>query len=295
MERIVDGFRYEGKESDEFLLHIHDLGNGHKEAVIQRQIIWEEVGRLDPEAWALYLECRDRESSEREEKNRMRAARRAKTKVRKLIKVLGLDSMLTLTYRGNQQDLNVCKVHFKEFVRRMKRLIPGFVYVAAFERQERGAWHVHMAVHKVPLSFREGGHKVKSYDVIRRIWRSVTGDWRGNIDEAARKRWVQRSPAKIASYISKYMLKAFEDGEDWSNRYSASAVRLDRDGNVVKVSLPAAVVLRFKGYSMLDLIALAYDEIADGVCDCAPWLSRFGDTFFMSTESLSGRKKAPLH
>lgn len=277
----MNGFRYEGKLSDEYELRLHHLGNGHAEAVIQRQVIWEEAGVLSPEAWAMYLDSQARHADERKEANRERAARRAKTKVRRLVKVMGLDAMLTLTYRDNQQDLDLCKRHMKEFVRRMRRVLPGFVYVAAFERQERGAWHVHMATHALPRELpASNGVKVKSFNVVRAVWRSVVGDLGGNIDQARRKRFSAQSSGKLAAYISKYMLKAFADGDDWSNRYSASQ----------GIALPAPVVVRFKAYAMADLIALAYSEVAGHSCDCMTWLGNFGDTFFLSTESANDRR-----
>ena len=121
--------------------------------------------------------------------------------------------------------------------RRMRRLLPGFVYVAAFERQKRGAWHVHMAIHRLPTALPYAGVKVKSFNVVRAVWRAVVGDLGGNIDQQRRKRWSQQSSGKLAAYLSKYMLKAFAEGEDWSNRYSGSQ----------GIELPAPVVVRSSG------------------------------------------------
>ncbi|OWQ83855.1 hypothetical protein CDN99_25660 [Roseateles aquatilis] len=274
MLRLIDGIFYRGKRSDEYVLRSYHLGNGHKEAVITRQVVWEEQGPATLAELAMWELERVEFEDEKREANRLRAARRAKTQVRRRVKVLGLDALLTLTYRVNQQDLTLCKQHMKEFVRRVRRVLPGFVYVAAFERQKRGAWHVHMAIHRLPQSLPWAGVKVKSYNVIRAVWRSVVGDLGGNIDESRKKRWSKQSSGKLAAYLSKYMLKAFEEGDDWSNRYSGSA----------GVELPQAVVVRFKAYSMAELVALAYGEVADGPCECMTWLDGYGDTFFLSTE-----------
>jgi hypothetical protein len=276
--RLIDGIFYEGKRSDEYVLRSYHLGNGHKEAVVTRQVVWEEQRRATLDELAMWEREREEFEEERRQANLLRAARRAKTQVRRRVKVLGLDALLTLTYRANQQDLTVCKAHMKEFIRRVRRVLPGFVYVAAFERQRRGAWHVHMAIHRLPRDLPWAGVKVKSYNVIRAIWRSVVGELGGNIDEARKKRWSRQSSGKLAAYLSKYMLKAFEDGDDWSNRYSGSA----------GVELPKPVVVRFKAYSMAELIALAYGEVAEGVCECMTWLEGFGDTFFLSTERPPG-------
>ncbi|MBB4842213.1 hypothetical protein HNP55_000708 [Paucibacter oligotrophus] len=261
-------------------MRLHDLGHGHKEVVISRPTIWVE---MDPDHAAMFgddwaaADARERERTRklREEANRERAARRAKTRVRRMVKVMGLDALLTLTYRANQTDQELCKRHMKEFVRRMRRLIPGFQYVAAFETQKRGAWHVHMAMHALPHVLAWRGVKVKSFSVVRAVWRSVVGDLGGNIDQQRRKRFSRQSSGKLAAYLSKYMLKAFQDGDDWSNRYSASA------GGAV----PEAAVLRFRAATMAELIGLAFDEAASGACECMTWLSRWGDTFFLSTEA----------
>lgn len=285
MLKNVAGQWYEGKTSKtEFVVRTLDLGNGHREAVISRPVVWEEMPphlcRMFGDHWAETAE-REREESEEErrEANRKRAARRAKTRVRRTIKVLGLDALLTLTYRANQTDLALCKKHLKEFVRRMRRALPGWVYVAAFEKQKRGAWHVHMAVHALPpMLAAANGIKVKSYNVVRAIWRSVTGELGGTINQQKRKRWSHQSTGRLAAYLSKYMVKAFEEGEDWSNRYSGSA----------GVEIPEAVRMRFVGEQLGDLIALLYDECARGAVDVSTWLSRYGDVFYMSTEALPG-------
>jgi hypothetical protein len=119
---------------------------------------------------------------------------------------------------------------------------------------------------------------VKSWSVIWAVWRSVVGDLGGNIDDARRKRSTRHSPAKLASYISKYMVKAFEEGDDWSNRYSAS------DGHKV----PPAVVSYHRQAELADLIGGVFAEVAAGDRSCTMWLSRFKDRFFISTEGPGG-------
>lgn len=281
MLKNVAGTWFEGKPSkSEFVLRTYDLGNGHKEAVISRPIVWEEMppnlSDLFGDHWeATAAREREENEEERRQANLRRAARRAKTRVRRTIKVLGLDALLTLTYRANQTDLALTKKHLKEFVRRMRRALPGWVYVAAFEKQKRGAWHVHMATHRLPaMMTATNGVTVKSFNVVRAIWRSVVGELGGTINQQSRKRWSRQSTGKLAAYVSKYMLKAFEEGEDWSNRYSGSA----------GVEIPDAVRMRFVGESLRDLIGLVYDDCAVGQVDVNTWLSRFGDVFFMSTE-----------
>ena len=282
MERIIGRDWYEGKISDVHEVILHDLGHGHKEASISRAVVWEHGGTMTEAAYQQYLETLEKwkaspegiaAAEEKAQSNRERAARRAKTKVRRICKTMGVDALLTLTYRENMEDLAACKKHMKEFVRRLRALIPGFAYVAAFERQKRGAWHVHMAIHKLPFNLAWAGVKVKSYSVVRAVWRRVVGDLGGNIDESRKKRHSRKSSAQMASYISKYILKAFEDGEDHSNRYSSS-----------EYSLPKPVRMRFANEAMADLVALVYMALGQPGTLTNPWLSSWGDRFFLSSE-----------
>jgi len=286
MRRIIGREVFDGKPvPGEYTLTLHELGNGHREAVVSDVIGWEHVATLsDVDLDHFRAKGYDdrglsaEDHAERHLANRRRAARRATTRVRRSCKWLALDTMLTLTYRENMLDQARCKLHMREFIRRLRRLIPGFPYVAAFERQKRGAWHVHLAVQRLPLWLPWGSAvKVKSFNVIRAIWRDVTGECGGNIDASRRKRFSQRSPGKLAAYLSKYMLKAFEDGDDWSNRYTASAH-----------TVPDGVKAVFTGTSMREMVELAYAFAADGPCEVGTFMSRFGDLFFISTEGPPG-------
>jgi hypothetical protein len=291
MRRIIGRDIYIGKMAPEHEVTIHDLGHGHKEVSICRSVWWEHDTTMTPEAYALYLEsleayrnspAGEQEALERAQANLERSARRAKTQCRRLVKVMGLDALLTLTYRENMQDLEACKRHLKEFVRRIRRVIPGFAYVAAFEQQKRGAWHVHMAVHALPFNLAWAGVKVKSYSVVRAVWRGVVGELGGNIDQSKRKRGSRATPAKIASYISKYMLKSFDlMGADFE-RYSAS-----------KADIPPPVRLRFMHQVMQDLIALVYIEAGASELLTSPWLNPWGDRFFLVMEPAPPDKNRP--
>ena len=288
MIRIIGRDVFKGKYADEYEVITRDLGHGQREASISRSVHWEHEATMSDAAYALYLEEVARVHAdpewvaEREAANKERSARRAKTKVRRICKTMGVDALLTLTYRENMTDLDACKRHLKEFVRRIRRLVPGFAYVAAFERQKRGAWHVHMAIHALPFTLPWAGVKVKSYGVIRAVWRAVVGDFGGNIDQARKKRHSRKTPAKIAAYISKYILKAFEDGEDHSNRYSSSTY-----------SLPDAVRMRFQGANLADLIGLVYSELGTDGTLTNPWLSQWGDRFFLTSEPDPGGRMPP--
>jgi hypothetical protein len=281
--RIIDGEIFEGKPSDDrFFVTLHQLGNGQQEASIQRATDWEHVGPLDPDSIAAQVLRGEREDPEAEHKRRanaLRAARRAKSKVRRLCKAFGCDTMLTLTYRENQTDLGLAKRHVKEFVRRFKRLVPGFCYVACYEEQVRGAWHVHMAIRAIAKRLKVGGVQFKSYDAVRSVWRAVVGLDNGNIDisdgqKKGRKAPKRRSPARLAAYMSKYMLKAFEGGELDSERYSSSS----------QVGMPMPQRMEFARTSLAELLPLVYSQVATAGTELFTWLSRWGDVFYIASE-----------
>ncbi len=72
---------------------------------------------------------------------------------------------LTLTYRENVTDYKQTCSDLSRFVRKVKRELPGWVYVAIPEKQKRGAWHWHMAV--------IGRQDV---NLLRECWRAVVGE-----------------------------------------------------------------------------------------------------------------------
>lgn len=280
MHRIIDREVFKGNiHSDKWDVTFHDLGGGHREVSICQSVSWEHEATMSDEAYAMYLAAKEAYETPEvlEEKriaHRERAARRAKTKVRRLCKVMGLDALLTLTFQENVTDLERSRAYFKEFVRRMRRLVPGFKYVAACERQERGAWHWHMAIHALPRELpAANGVKVKSYNVVRAVWRRVVGAAGGNIDQSLRRRHSRKTSAKVASYISKYVLKAFLECDDHTNRYSSSSC-----------DLPTSIRRRFVAASLVDLIQQVYRDFVGPGALTSPWLSDWGDRFFLTIE-----------
>lgn len=287
MLRIIDGIVFEGKPvPDLYNVAVHSLGNGHREVVVQPVIHWQESHALDPDSTCAQLlrgerpELAQREAQERERLNRLRAARRARTKVRRLCKAQGLDTLLTLTYRGNQWDMEVCKAHFRLFMMRMNRLLGRWHYVAAFERQQRGALHVHVATREIPPNFFRQGVRVKSFNVIRALWRDVTGEWGGNVDVSGKSRrrghWAiaRRSPARIATYLAKYMLKDWESWPAGTRRFQGSVFALPEPDRVQLVAS-----------SFAELVGLAYAFGADGPCEVVGSRLGGGGTFYLASES----------
>lgn len=275
MLRIIEGVAYEGKRNGQFQVKAVEIGQ-HIELSAVRTMTWQELD-MSPIAIEHALEAAARHREETQEERRSMcakiAASRAKKNVRRLCKAMGADTLLTLTYRANQTDLRLCKAHLKEFVRRVMRVWPQFKAVAAFEQQDRGAWHVHLATVAVPKELtHKSGVQVKSYNLLRAIWRSVTKELAGNIDVARRKRNSKRSAAKIAAYISKYITKDFELGEKWSNRWT-------RFGDIEK---PQEIILGLVNMP-IDVITLCY-QMCQGYKIADTHLSRWHDWFFIHAE-----------
>lgn len=250
-----------------------DCGFGHREVCIAR--VW-----VDP--WKalcarLFNDKKDRGEGDRQ-LSAERAARRAKSKVRQLVKGLGCNSLGTLTYQANQTDRDLCLKHWKEFIRRVRKVLPSFAYVAIPEKQKRGAYHIHIAMRKLPpkiwMPAREGQAEgwVKSWDVMRAIWRRVIGGG-GTFNENRSGRGVMARMMKIAGYIGKYVAKGFaDDAELNKKRYFAS-------------DLPQPSIRRdwHDEAELTGLIAAAYGELAGAALEeCATMLPTVGNFFWMS-------------
>ncbi len=288
MERIIDNIRYIG----EVIPHCWELRtfevNGHVEKTIRPVIGWTEDGQHLPdnfnpdgylnafgqlEPWP---EERPQDIAAAKYKRLQKSAARAKVMCRRIIKSEGFNELLTLTYKENMLDRDICKKHFKEWVRRMKKALGNFRYCASFERQERGAMHVHLATHKLAEHGLYKGVKVKTFELGTRIWRDIvkTGGLcyvGGKKNNGKTRRNL--SNAKMAAYVSKYILKDFEDAPEESNRYSRS------NG----VNIPKSTVIRFTNMSMADVISLAF-EVRDGDVMVSHWLGKYGDCWGLDTE-----------
>lgn len=166
-------------------------------------------------------ELTDEQEAEKAADNRARAVRRARQRVRWLVKSGRFDHMLTLSYRENMTDVKRLKTDWDVFVRAMHAKYPDWKFCAVREYQERGALHLHVAcVGKQDIRF------------IRRCWYKTlgaspeaTGDATpGQIDVTGpRRHWgnggYQWRADKLAGYLTKYLGKAFDVGEANAKRY----------------------------------------------------------------------------
>ncbi len=180
----LDKRTYLDKEQGRYKASLIDYGDGLCE------VGWAFVPNLSP------FKASARGESENRDKNKDRAVRRARSTMRKKILAFGLDHLLTLTYRENITDFQQASGDLSRFVRLLKPHFPGFHYVAVPEKQERGAWHWHLAV--------KGRQDV---DKLRQTWRQVVGE--GNID-VQKPKGGQNQRLSLVKYLSKYLAKGFD-------------------------------------------------------------------------------------
>jgi len=153
----------------------------------------------------------ERGKSDNRDAHELRAIRRARSHLRRLVLSANADHLLTLTYRDNITDFDQASADLARFIRRVKQSLPEWVYIAVPERQQRGAWHWHLAV--------IGRQDV---ELLRASWQHVVGE--GNIDVQKPKSRIANQRLALVKYLGKYLAKGFEDGNRVLNghRYRAS-------------------------------------------------------------------------
>ncbi len=166
-------------------------------------------------------------SAEKKAENLVRAVRRAKEAVSHSVRQIQADHMLTLHTRENIEKREDFFQHFTRFIRlvREKDLINGelitrsekrqYAFCAVPEKQERGAFHMHIAVvgkQDIPL--------------LRACWYVALGgnvndagaDVKGQIDVTHQgKRFGGQTESwkaqKLVDYLTKYIGKSFLENE----------------------------------------------------------------------------------
>lgn len=252
--------------------------NGHREISARNTIDWEEVPyqpQLDqfPDQPSLQ---QIEEAEERRQRSLKRSAQRAQTACRRFIKAEGFDELLTLTYRDNQTDRDLCKKHFSIWAKRMKRALGSFRYCASFERQDRGAMHVHLATKKLPESANYKGVRIKAWQLGTKIWRDIVGEnnglcFVGGVSKFGGRR-RNMSLGKMASYVSKYIMKDYEEAPEESNRYSRS-----------NGLIPKPRIMRFDGLTLAEVIALCF-QCDDGDVIVSHRASQANSSYWLCTE-----------
>lgn len=306
MERIVDGVLYEGEYVDDCWDVRTWECNGVMERSARQVIAWREVGPQRPpmtrDEYREYLatmyegkqlQKRLDEMDEEDEERRLRAlkksAQRAKQLCRRIIIAEGFDQLLTLTYRDNQEDRELCKRHFKMWVQRMKRALGGeFRYCASFERQDRGAMHVHIACQKLPKHVQYKGAKIQSWRLGTECWRGIVGKnnglcFVGGKNARGGQRHKRMTLAKLAQYVSKYIMKDYEDAPEESNRYSRS------NGSPV----PKSNVMRLR-CTLRELIEVTFEQ-GQGDVLVSHRVGRFKDSLWLVVDKGRGANDAAFH
>lgn len=282
---------------------VHEIGwrvrvwenqdTGQRETLAWKKRIYVPLGDIDdPASKAVEVDQSGTElEAERKEAARLaaleRSRARAKRNCRWRIKSAGSAQLLTCTYRENMHDFDQVRADWKAFWRKVVRYWPGARAVFAFERQDRGAWHVHAAIDALPPAFWIDGIKVRSWDLLRRLWRSVVGE--GNIDvdghrkknkfglpARGRDETIGRagaSLAKLAGYVSKYLTKDFGDGLAGRNRW----------GSTQNINTPPAITFDMPEMPLADLIAVAFDQ-RPGETVAAHRIGGFGKLWALYTE-----------
>ena len=114
MKRVIHGFgdpiQLEGKYNpNSWVVRVFEV-NGHREISARNTIDWDEVPYqpvLDqfPDQPSLQQLA---DAEERRQNSLKKASKRAQTMCRRVIKAEGFDELLTLTYRDNQEDRDLC-------------------------------------------------------------------------------------------------------------------------------------------------------------------------------------------
>jgi hypothetical protein len=154
--------------------------------------------------------------------NILKAAQRAKRRVRHLTRNMGASHLVTFTRRETEATGYATAEQWGAYWDKLRRMIVKvkgeFPYVAVLEKHKKGNYHLHVAWVEAP------GQKV-NLNLVRGCWWAVLGGrGAGNVDAQYIKvrAGVERAD-RVAKYISKYTTKHFEeDGRFNKKRYWAS-------------------------------------------------------------------------
>ena len=204
-------------------------------------------------------------SEHKKEQNHKRAVRQSRKCVRFLVKQIEADRLLTLSTRENIQDRDQFKKRMKRFFELVRKGwggqqgIPNFAYVAVLEKQERGAYHAHIAI-KGTISFnflRTAWHKALGCPGLMKGELSP-----GNVDVTTprKARWGTEfsrwQTDKLSAYITKYMSKTFDEDLSEKHRYFKSR---DIEKPKEKKYILSATTMLGAMQEAVDILGFLYD------------------------------------
>lgn len=236
------------------------------------------------------------DQEQRDKENRQRSAKRARQKVRHLIKTIEADHMLTFGYRDNVTDRERLSRDWKEFSRLFHQRYPEWKYVAVIEKQERGAYHMHVAVCGKQdirwllrcwlLSIGQPAEEVNQW--------LIHGDKLGEKSlgavnvQAQKRRWGSVSnkwkSGKLAGYLTKYFSKEFSESDKSAKKYWHSR------------SIKKPFVRRFhlSACDWSEAVREAYDLMKyAGVEYCEMWGDVDADVLWFTGKARSGQCDGP--
>lgn len=191
-----------------YRLVLHDFNSGEQfEGLIHKYETWSESSE---EPAFDFQNGRGVRGEGDSEKNRARAARRSKKKIRFACKSARFDRMLTLTTREAIFDRQKFQRMIEKFMR-LVRMATGDAmhYVLTVEKHDskktsetkRGSLHAHVAV-----------RGRQDYKLLQSVWnyRVCGGQGFVRVSNGSKK----MSPSSIASYISKYIGKSINKQVD---------------------------------------------------------------------------------
>jgi len=213
---FVPSVDYDPQKETHFVVKLQAFESGGYDVTISEQNLHDLARLMDSER-----NKGKREKGEQKENDVASSIQRSKSKVRKLIKSMGCDRLLTLTTRNDGEPLTVEQwVEFWDSFRRLcQKNGKGFQYVAVLERHKDGHLHLHAAIDRhLPVKF------------ARAMWYKALGPrsdgkTSGNIDISFKPNMtVHKRRAGCAKYVSKYITKQadvvdFNKKRYWSSRH----------------------------------------------------------------------------
>lgn len=274
----VPDYEAGGAFSDEYIVRTQRFDDGQQEVVafsvaVQRR--FHEL-RMRPRAMRGKREKladeSDDDASAKASKSLQTSIERSRRMIRKRCKAIRADRMLTLSTRANETRLDVWAKWWDEFRRRLNKL-QDFHYVAVLERQQRGAWHIHVAV---------SGRQ--NWKLLRSIWLSVISKsgTDGTVNDSYKRQcFIRRLSGKgramrhrIATYIAKYVGKDADASTFNKKRYWTSK----------GIVLPEVTTYAHLGreFGAIDAVASAHQCVLEngGTCDGAQFFWNQGTGVF---------------